>query len=216
MINKLRELNPQIQFFSVNDNEFKNYGRKIEYDSKDIVKTAKNVSMPDKGAFYEPSINILEKEKSFEDLSIMLMGGLKCQAGMVRGYNSYLNALEYHNSSEINVAITPVVLLLGLRCEMDGDNFDSSNIKAFYLEEGDVVEVLATTLHFTPCQVNDNGFGAIVMLPKGTNELLDGKKGDRLLFKNNKWVICHKDNNALIEKGVYPGISGENYQIKYN
>ncbi len=215
MINKLRKLNPDISFYSIHDEEFKKYGRVINYDTNESVEVAKRVSMPDSGALYDPGIDILENLHSIESLRVMLCGGLDTQVGMVRGYNSYLNALEFHNSSEINVAVTPVVLLLGFRYEMDGYDYDSSKIKAFYLEKGDAIEVYATTLHFTPCQISNDGFGAIVMLPKGTNLPLKEKTDDRLLLKYNKWLICHKDNETLMKNGAYPGIYGVNYQIKY-
>jgi len=53
----------------------------------------------------------------------------------------------------------------------------------------------------------------VVVLHKGTNNLLDAPSDDKLLFKKNKWLICHEDNQVLIDKGVYPGLYGENYKI---
>ena len=88
-------------------------------------------------------------------------------------------------------------------------------MKGFFLEKGDIAEVYATSLHFCPCQVSDNGFSCVVGLPKGTNDILDKPSTDKLLFKKNKWLICHDENTALIEKGVYPGIHGVNYEVKY-
>ena len=40
-------------------------------------------------------------------------GEMEIQIGYCNGHNSMLNALEYHKSSEINVAATDAVLLLG-------------------------------------------------------------------------------------------------------
>ena len=54
-----------------------------------------------------------------------------------------------------------------------------------------------------------------VVLPKGTNTELEGENYDKILFKKNKWIICHDKNDALIDRGVYPGIHGINSQIKY-
>ena len=70
-------------------------------------------------------------------------------------------------------------------------------------------------MHFCPCQVDDGGFSCVVILPKGTNTDLKEKTDDKLLFRNNKWIICHDKNEALINRGVYPGIHGVNYEIKY-
>ena len=36
-----------------------------------------------------------------------------------------------------------------------------------------------------------------------------------MLFAKNKWLICHDKNDALIKRGVYLGIHGKNYEIKY-
>ena len=87
--------------------------------------------------------------------------------------------------------------------------------KAFYVPQGCVLEIYATTLHFCPCQVSDSGFGCIVGLPKGTNVQIDGPVQTKPLFKQNKWVLAHEENTALIEKGIVPGITGENYIVRY-
>ena len=93
--------------------------------------------------------------------------------------------------------------------------FLSSCFKAFYLPEGTVIECFATTLHFCPCQVSDEGFGLVVALPYGTNTDLDKKTDDALLFRKNKWIVSHEKNESLIARGVVPGISGENIKIEY-
>ena len=51
--------------------------------------------------------------------------------------------------------------------------------------------------------------------PKPTNALLDAPSKDELLFKKNKWLLCHEKNDNLIKIGVFPGIYGENYKIQY-
>ena len=72
--------------------------------------------------------------------------------GICYGYDSVMNDMEYHNSSENNIAVTPLALLLGLEYEMDGMEYDLGKIKAFYLEKGEAVEVFATSLHYCPCR----------------------------------------------------------------
>ena len=54
-----------------------------------------------------------------------------------------------------------------------------------------------------------------VALPKGTNTDLDERVDGSLLFRRNKWIICHEDNEALKNRGVVAGISGTNFEIKY-
>ena len=77
------------------------------------------------------------------------------------------------------------------------------------------MECYATTLHYGPCQVKDNGFGWIVALPEGTNTDLDCEYEDKLLWAKNKWLIAHKENQELIEQGAIAGVSGINFEIKY-
>ncbi len=126
-----------------------------------------------------------------------------------------LNATEWHTSSEINIAITPLVLILGHIWDIKNGKFDSSDFKAFYLPAGTIVEVYATSLHYCPCQVSDSGFGSVVGLPLGTNTDLETESENPLLFRKNKWIICHTDNEELINDGVTAGITGTNFEIKF-
>lgn len=78
-----------------------------------------------------------------------------------------------------------------------------------------VTEVYATALHYTPCQVTDDGFGCIVALPEGTNTPLDTESKDKLLTAKNKWLLAHTENKAKIKQGAVAGITGENIFIHY-
>ena len=215
MLERLKNLNSDINVYSIHDEEFKKYGEVLTINTDEIVDACLKLNFPNAGSEYIPTVETLEGLSCSEELRTITCGGCPAQIGITHGYNNYMNGLEYHRCSEVNVAATPLVLLLGLRMEMEGKEYDSSNLKAFYLEKGDAVEVYATTLHFCPCQVSDGGFSCVTVLPEGTNTLLDNKTSDRLLFKKNKWIICHDANQNLIERGVYPGIHGMNYQIKY-
>ena len=82
----------------------------------------------------------------------------------------------------------------------------------------------STTLHLSPCRVNDEGFKDIVVLPKGTNTLLSDEEkkwkasGDeeaQLLLMHNKWVIAHPERKPLIDQGAYPGVTGINKELRY-
>ena len=215
MIERLRRLNPDIKLYSIKDEEFKKYGNVLNIDTEEIVEACGRLTPPDCGCEYMASVESLEGLNSSEKLKLLEFGGCPAQIGITHGHNTLLNGLEYHKSSEINIAATPLVLILGLQYEMDGYEYDSSKVKAFYLEKGDAVEVFATSLHFCPCQVDDKGFSCVVVLPAGTNTLLDAPTDDKLLFKKNKWIICHDKNQSLIDRGAYPGIHGVNYEIKY-
>lgn len=215
IINRLRGLNPYIEIYDVRDGAFKKYGRVLDLDTCEFVAECAKIPLPGSGTEYDMSLERLERLGSAEEIRMLTVGGCDAQIGICMGHNSYMNGLEFHKSSEINIAATPLVLLLGLEYEMEENEFSADKVKAFYLEKGDIVEVYATSLHFCPCQVSDDGFKCVVALPEGTNAPIENCVNDKLLFRKNKWLICHDGNKALIEKGVYPGIHGKNYQIKY-
>ena len=144
-----------------------------------------------------------------------MYGGLPIQIGYCNGHNHTLNALEYHRDSEINIAVTDMVLLLAKEEEIEDDHtLDTSKVKAFFVPAGTGVELYATTLHYAPCTAQEGGFRCVVVLPKGTNEELPfetAKEGEnRLLAAMNKWLIAHED--AQIE-GAFCGLKGENINI---
>ncbi len=215
MLETLKKLNNGIEVLSIHDREFKKYGRVLEIDTDEIVSAGEKLQRPQEGSSYELSVPEFETLGCSNEIREHTFGGCKVQIGICHGRNSLMNGLEYHKSSEVNIAITPLVLILGLEYEMEGDKFDASRAKAFYLKKGDAVEVYSTSMHFCPCQVSDEGFSAVVALPEGTNDILEGAVKDKLLFKKNKWIICHEKNQGLIERGVFPGIYGENHTIKY-
>ena len=72
----------------------------------------------------------------------------------------------------------------------------------------------ATTLHYAPCNASDGGFLVAVVLPKGTNEVLEHPHTggeDALLAAKNKWLIGHPEGG--LPEGSYIGLTGENLDI---
>lgn len=216
MIERLRRLNPDIPFHTVHDPEFKVFGSVIEgYDTREICEACEKIAMPAEGSSYvlsEPSLEALEIS---DRIKKELFGGLDAQIGLCWGYSSYLNALEFHKSSEINIAARHLVLLLALRSDMEGNELDVNKIRAFFVDRGEIIEVYGTSLHFCPCMTEDDGFYCVVGLHKGTNDVLDAPAEDPLLFKKNKWLICCDTNDGLKARNVYPGIHGTNYKVNY-
>ena len=216
MLNNLKLKNPDIKLYSVNSEEFKTFGRVITgLDTSGIIKAAEKIIRPAEGSAYTPSEESFEKLPTAKEIENKFFGTLPVQIGYCHGHNSLLNAAEWHMSSEINIAVTPLVLILGHIWDIENGKTDSSKFKAFYLPAGTVAEVYSTTLHFCPCEVEKGGFGCVVGLPLGTNTPLETEGPDPLLFRKNKWLIAHNDNKALISRGVLPGISGENFKINY-
>ncbi len=215
-IENIRALNSKLKIYTTSDKEFAEYGVVIQnINTDEIVKTAEKIEFPKSGSMYVPSLDAFEALNIAKEITDLCFGTLDTQIGYCYGKSNYLNALEWHTSSEINVAVTDLILLLAKRSELKDNKLDSSCVKAFYIKKGEMIEVFATSLHFCPCQVEEDGFGCVVALPKGTNVPLDGTSPDPYLFRKNKWIIAHNDNKVLIDKGVVAGISGENYEIKY-
>ena len=205
-----------IKQISVMEPEFKKYGKVIGgYDLKEILQKMEETPCPD-DVVYVASVKELEDLKIAEELADGVYGQMPIQIGYCNGKNKLLNALEYHRSSEIDVAVSDLVLMLGKRADITEDfQYDSANVEAFLVPAGTAVEVFADTLHYAPCNTEESGFRMVVVLPKGTNLDLTKKHEnatdeETLLFGTNKWVIAHPD--AKIE-GAFNGIIGENLKL---
>ncbi|KPB03160.1 DUF4867 family protein [Bacillus sp. CHD6a] len=217
----LRSLNTNLSIFEINDKEFLPFGRIVEeYDFTSYLNYMNETDIPNEGNIYMASIPEMEQRTPSELIKNNFYGGMDIQVGYCNGVNSTLNGLEYHKSSEINVAGTDMILLLGQVQDIVDNSFKSNNVTGFFVPEGKAVELYATTLHFAPCKVRDEGFKTVVILPKGTNEplnegLVRKSKEDQLLFMKNKWLLAHPEREVLMNKGAYPGIDGENIEISY-
>ena len=199
----------------VTDPAFRKYGQVLEgYDFTGLIKEMKHTPVPE-DVIYVPSVEELEALDIMKDLQNKGYGGLPVQIGYCNGHNKKLNAVEYHRNSEINVAVTDLVLLIGHQQDIEPDlTYDTSKIEAFLVPAGTGIEVYATTLHYAPCHVNEGGFQCVVVLPKGTNTDLTfqtEKMGeDSLMTAKNKWLIAHEDAKIA---GAFNGLKGENITI---
>lgn len=215
MIELLREKNPGLPLFEVTDPAFALFGRVLTLDTAPLLAAAKTVENPAEGSSYLPGLDAFEVLPIAGEIQQRFFGTMPTQVGYCWGYSRQLGGAEWHTCSEVNVAVTDLVLLLGHLWDLRDGEIDSSAFTAFYVPAGTAIEVYATSLHFCPCQVADGGFGCVVALPAGTNTPLEQPADDLLLFRRNKWIIAHRDNPALIARGVVPGIGGENIKIHY-
>ncbi len=216
MLDTLKNLNPALRFYSIHDPAFRRYGRVLTgLPTSELVRAASALEMPAEGSKYKAEIPALMQTGDAECVGRMFFGETDFELGACWGHNSKLNALEYHTCSELNVAVTGFVLLLGDLRDIEAGEYDAGKVEAFYVEQGAAIEVYATTLHFCPCEVSGDGFVCLVGLTRGTNLPLRQPSPDKLLFRRNKWLLCHDANLALIGKGVHPGIHGENYTVNY-
>ena len=209
-----------MKIYSVSDPAFKPYGKVLTgFDTAALIAAMKTVPMPEGGTAYEPSIPALEESGIFDAMQNRAYGGMPIQIGMCWGYNTKLNCLEYHRDSEVNVGETDFVLLLAKEDEIEDGKLDTACVKAFRVPAGKVVEVFNTTLHYTPCMVDEGGFQVMVALPAGTNGPRPEAAADMpatgdsyCYWKADKWVLCHADSPKAAEGG-YVGLIGKNLDI---
>lgn len=201
----------------VTDAAFRKYGRVVQgIDFSGLVEALDTKTPLPDGVVYEPSVAELEELPVFAELQTKTYGELPIQIGYCNGKNYLLNALEYHRSSEINVAGTDAILLVGSQQDITDDfTYDTSLVEAFLVPKGTAVEVYATTLHYAPCSVEESGFKVAIVLPKDTNLPLE--KGhdvweDKLITAKNKWLIGHAEGG--LPEGSHIGLIGKNISIK--
>lgn len=200
---------------TVFDKAFQRYGKVVTgCDIAALTAEMEKTILPDDVA-YVPSVGALEATPFAAQMKERFYGGLPVQVGFCNGHNEMLNALEYHRSSEVNVAVTDLILMLGSEQDVEEDySYNTAKVEAFLVPKGTVIEVYATTLHYAPCGVDGQGFRCAVVLPRDTNlelETVPASDGeDRLLFARNKWLIAHPD--AKIE-GAFNGLKGKNLSV---
>lgn len=201
----------------ITDPAFRKYGRVVQgIDFSELIEALKNETPLPEGVAYEPSIASLEATQTAKELQRRTYGELPIQVGYCNGHNYKLNAVEYHRNSEINVAATDAVLIVGMQQDITDDfTYDTAKMEAFLVPEGTAVEVYATTLHYAPCSANDGGFKVGIVLPAGTNFPLKEKRDgweDSLITAQNKWLIGHSEGG--LDAGAHIGLVGKNLDIR--
>ena len=207
----------------VTDTSFRKYGKILTgIDFSEIYNVLEEMDYPE-DVEYAASFGPLEEPEFRQKLSNTLYGELSVEIGYCSGHNKMLNALEYHRSSEANVAVTDIILLLGHQSDITEDfTYDTALLEAFFVPAGTAVELYATTLHYVPIgtKENDYAFKMGVVLPFGTNFPLGVTLGaeaekeklpeEKLLFAKNKWLIAHEESG---EEGAFIGLTGKNISV---
>ncbi len=206
-----------MKILNVSDLRFHKYGRVVKgYDFSGLVETMKQTPLKEE-VDYVPAEPILEALPIFNELQNREFGGLPIQIGYCNGSSTKLNAVEYHRSSEVDIAATDLILLLGSQQDIDPERYtyDTSLIEAFFVPKGTAVELYATTLHYAPSNAAPGGFRCVVVLPRDTNlplETVQDQYEDCLLFARNKWLIAHPDTD-LGGQGAFVGLTGKNISV---
>ena len=201
----------------VTDPSFRKYGRVVQgIDFTDLVEAIKRETPLPDGVAYEPSIKALEETTAAKALQKRTYGELPIEVGYCNGHNYKLNAVEYHRSSEVNVAATDAVLIVGMQQDITDDfKYETAKMEAFLVEAGTAVELYATTLHYAPCSADEGGFKVGIVLPAGTNYPLEEKHEgweDSLITAQNKWLIGHEEGG--LDAGAHIGLVGKNLDVR--
>ena len=217
MLKMLRQKNPELKLYSVLDPEFRRYGRVLNAETEELAAAMVETEIPEEGNCYKASVPALEAVPLMKSLRRTAYGEMEIQAGYCNGHGYKLNAMEYHKCCEINFSTTGLVLLLALPEQLDDGRLDSADVAGFYLPAGALVEIFPLVMHFAPCRISESGFNCLVVLEKGTNEVLpvvdtSASGEEKLLWMRNKWMTCHPDSPQK-EKGAFVGISGENIAL---
>jgi hypothetical protein len=216
LLEQLQKINSQIRIYPVQDKKFARYGKvHKDFQFPGLRETSLNafpISAP--GGGYVRSLDALEVHPEAATVRNQILGQMDGEIGVCWGHNHQLGGLEWHRCHEVNIAASPMVLLLADLRDTEDNRLDANKIEAFFLDAGDTVEIYSTTMHLAPCEVQ-TGFNCLVVLPRGTNYPLDEgvKKKDTILFAKNKWLIAHVENKMLIERGAAEGIYGPNWKI---
>ena len=221
LLQRLNEVN-DVKVFSVFDEAFRTFGNVIAgYDFSALTDyLTKETDIPETGNVYVPSVPAMESTQIARTIMADLYGGMPIQIGYCNGRNTTYNGFEYHKGSELNVAATDCMLVLGHTWQIENNCFRVGNETVFFVPQGTAIELFQTTLHLSPCRVCDAGFKVAVVLPRGTNTPLKAQPTTRageaqLLLQTNKWVLSHPDREPLMKQGAFPGLLGENKELKY-
>lgn len=203
---------------SVFDAAFARYGKVIRgLDTAALEAEMQKTPCPDGAVVYVPSVPELEKLEIMKTFSEQIYGGMPIQIGYCCGDNHQMNCLEYHRDSELNLAATDMLLLLGLEGDVDFEKYeyDTAKVEAFLCPKGTLVEIYATALHYAPINVGGK-FRCTVVLPKGTNTELgfqpDPEGESRLLTATNKWLLAHAEAPEAAN-GAVVALKGENHVV---
>lgn len=216
----LQNSNPHITIHHITLDTFRQYGRILEdFDFSPCMSIMEQRGIPAEGNCYVACDDEMMHTSTARDLAERFYGNMEIQIGYCNGNSDRLNALEYHKCSEIDAAVTDLVLLLSDIRRIHDNTLDVSAVEAFYVPAKTAVELYGTTLHFAPCKVTDSGYKSIIVLTKGTNaplpslpECAEGE--DALLWMQNKWLIAHPES-VPASKGACAGIQGTNLPIYY-
>ncbi len=207
----LRRNNPELTLLSLSETPRHTLYQKITADTAAFLAAAREIA-PGEANVYVARDERMSLSPAATCIAREVFGELPIQAGWNHGGNDRMNGMEWHKSSEVIVACTDLVLLLGSHADIESGAYDSARAFGLYLEQGEAVELYPFTLHLAPLPVFGGRFIAAILLPEGTNLPLAGGI-DGTLRAVNKWLLVHPDNARGIALGGKIGVRGENIRL---
>lgn len=224
MENRLEHLNQvnDVPVHSVLDPEFASYGRVVTgYDfSEMIAYMEQNTPIPENGNTYVASVPEMEALAVSAEVQKKFYGDMPIEVGYCNGRNTTWNGFEYHKGSEINVAVTDFMLILGHVWQIEDNTYRFENAKVFFVPKGTAVEMYQTTLHLSPCRVCDAASrawsscrGARTL--RWTRRPLTATRRASCCSSETSGSLHTREREPLIKQGAYPGLLGENKELHY-
>lgn len=200
---------------NVSDAAFKKYGKVITgLDCSDIIAAMAETPCPE-NVVYVPGAESLESCASAKDIAYTLYGGMPVQIGYCNGNNHKLNGLEYHRDSEVNIAVTDLILLIGSEQDIENGKYDTSKV-------GSVPRCPpAPFTRFTPPRCTTRRAMQTTAASSASSRCRRARttdiekrapktEEDKMLFARNKWLLMHPE---AAEEGQYVGLVGENIYV---
>lgn len=121
---------------NVADISFRKYGKVLEgFDFGELLRAMKHTPIP-KDVIYLPTVEELEILPIAGEFQNRAYGGMPIQVGYCNGHNKKLNAVEYHRDSEVNIAVTDLIILIGSQQDITPEfTYDTANIEAFLFRQ---------------------------------------------------------------------------------
>lgn len=192
---------------SVKSESFLKYGQFL----KDICfqelydDVSDKLKIPSSGNEYIASINFIEQHAAIKEIQNHIYGDMEIQAGTCAGHNVTLTAVEYHQGSEVTIALTDCLLKVGKREDISNNIYEESKMETFLLRKGEGVELYGTTLHYSPLKFRNAPYSTIVCLLKGTNQEISNHKKSSLVKKKNKFMLVSEEREDKIAEGYLSG-----------
>lgn len=216
-IETIREKNPDKIIHEIHEDVFLKFGKVIQSKQQEVNEFIKyvddTITKPQIGSEYIVDIEEMHVFSIMDKIKHNVYGDMEIECGICHGHNDTLTGLEFHQGSEVNIAVTDFILAIARKEDMEDNKIYGEQLTLFYVPAGSIIELYDKTLHYCPFSSRESGFSCIVVLLDKTNTAIQYQPYD-MLVKRNKWFIAHEDNKAKIEAKNVVGLLGEAVKIK--